>query len=168
MFARRSRRQAANGTRLWVDAARASAAHDAWAASFPIAVSYRRCAMSSFVTGALRALCVGAMGVALSASLAYAGAQDFVLINETGVDIYEVYVSPSDVESWEEDILGVDVLPDGDSVEVGFDREEDSELWDLKVSDSEGNSLLWGRLNLLRISELTLRYDNGQPTAMAR
>jgi hypothetical protein len=95
----------------------------------------------------------------------WAGAQDFILNNATGVDIYELYVSPASTDNWEEDVLGVDVLADGDSVEIGFDRDEDAAYWDLMVVDSEGDSIQWHRLKLTEISEVTLRITNGKAIA---
>jgi hypothetical protein len=96
---------------------------------------------------------------------AWAGAQDFILNNATGVDIYGLYVSPASADSWEEDVLGVDVLEDGDSVEISFDRDEDAAYWDLMVVDSEGDNIQWFRLKLTEISEVTLRLNNGKAIA---
>ncbi|HEX8137787.1 MAG TPA: hypothetical protein VF544_09380 [Pyrinomonadaceae bacterium] len=93
------------------------------------------------------------------------GAQDFTLENQTGVSINELYVSPHTSNDWEEDILGVDTLADGDSVDIHFDRSEKSALWDLKVVDKSGNSITWENLNLLKISKLTLHYKNGKAWA---
>jgi hypothetical protein len=95
----------------------------------------------------------------------WAGAQDFVLNNATGVDIYELYVSPASTDDWQEDVLGVDVLEDGDSVEISFDRDEDAAYWDLMVVDSEGDNIQWYRLKLTEISEVTLRIKNGKAIA---
>lgn len=115
----------------------------------------------------MRAAVVGAS--ALLASSAWAdGAQDFTLHNETGVEIYGVYVSPASTTDWEEDILGQDTLPSGDSTDVSFSRDEDAELWDLKVVDSEGEGLYWEDLNLMEISEITLHYKNGKGSATTR
>src|ERR1044071_5356635 len=47
-------------------------------------------------------------------TFARAGKQDFVLHNETGVEIHEVYVSPVTADDWEEDVLGKDPLPNGE------------------------------------------------------
>lgn len=93
------------------------------------------------------------------------GAQDFTLVNKTNVTIHNVYVSPTATDDWEEDILGVDVLSHGDSVDISFGRKEKAKYWDLKVTDGEGNSIVWTRLNLLEISTVTLYYRNGKATA---
>jgi hypothetical protein len=95
----------------------------------------------------------------------WAGAQDFTVNNATGVDVYELYVSPASSDDWQEDVLGVDVLEDGDSVEISFDRDEDAAYWDLMVVDSEGDNIQWYRLKLTEISEVTLRIRNGKAIA---
>jgi len=107
--------------------------------------------------------------LALSMSLCSAafaqGKQDFMLVNMTGVEIHELYVSPHTTDDWEEDILGQDTLPSGESLNITFSPREGAKLWDLKVVDGKGNSIEWERLNLLEISKLTLRYKNGKAWA---
>jgi len=96
-----------------------------------------------------------------------AGAQDFTLVNATGVEIDKVFVSPHDSDDWEEDILGQDTLSDGQKVDVKFNRAEKSAMWDLRVEDSKENSIEWENLNLLEISKLTVNYKDGKATAVA-
>jgi len=110
------------------------------------------------------ALSVLAMIVTATA-VARSGKQDFVLRNETGVEIHELYVSPTSADDWEEDVLGVETLPDGESVKVTFDDREKSSKWDLKVVDAKGNSIEWHNLNLIEISEATLHYKDGKAWA---
>ena len=100
-----------------------------------------------------------------NSSASEAGAQDFTLVNETGVEIDKVFVSPHDSDDWEEDVLGKDTLPTGQTVDIKFDRDETAALWDLKVEDKEGNSIEWTNLNLLKISKVTLHYKDKKPTA---
>jgi len=96
-----------------------------------------------------------------------AGAQDFTLVNATGVEIDKVYIAPHSSDDWEEDILGQDTLPDGQKVDIKFNRAEKAALWDLRVEDSKENSIEWENLNLLEISKLTLNYKDGKATAVA-
>ena len=98
-------------------------------------------------------------------TFAFAGAQDFVTVNNTGVDIYHLYVSPSDSNTWGNDILGEDVLLANDSNDIVFDKAETSALWDLKISDKDGNELEWTQLDLLTISKITLNYDGTNAVA---
>jgi hypothetical protein len=112
---------------------------------------------------ALVAVCLLALLVNLPAHAQ--GKQDFTLVNQTGVEIHELYVSPHKSDSWEEDILGQDTLPGGESVVIHFSPKEKAKLWDLKVVDKEGNSIEWESLNLLEISKLTLHYKDGKAWA---
>lgn len=87
------------------------------------------------------------------------GKQDFTLINKTGVTIHKVFVSPHTTDDWEENILEKDTLKSGEEIDITFDREETAAMWDLRVEDSQGNSIEWENLNLLKIEEVTLFYD---------
>src|SRR6185436_10610505 len=88
------------------------------------------------------ALALGVIAIFLTGSaFARRGPQDFVLHNETGVEINSLYVSPHDSDDWEEDILGEDTLPNGKSVKITFDDRNKKVHWDLKVTDKDGNSL---------------------------
>jgi hypothetical protein len=108
---------------------------------------------------------VCALSLLLLPSAFAQGKQDFTLVNQTGAAINELYVSPHTSNDWEEDILGVDTLANGDSVDITFSRSERAALWDLKVVDKAGNSITWENLNLLEISKLTLHYKNGKAWA---
>ena len=111
-------------------------------------------------------LAVSAIAVLVAATAyARAGKQDFVLHNKTGVEINELYVSPVTSDDWEEDILGQDTLADGDSLKITFDDRDKHVHWDLKVTDSKGNSIEWHDLNLVEISEVTLHYKDGKAWA---
>jgi hypothetical protein len=95
----------------------------------------------------------------------HGGAQDFTLVNETGVEIDKVFISPHDADDWEEDILGKDTLPTGQNVEIKFDRDETAAKWDLRIEDKEGHGIEWENLELLKISKVTLHYKDGKGTA---
>lgn len=56
-----------------------------------------------------------------SASQAQTESATFTLVNQTDRDLLEFYASPPEEESWEEDILGADVLGPGESVEIVID-----------------------------------------------
>lgn len=86
----------------------------------------------------------------------HAGSQDFTLINKTGVDIYELYISPSNSEGWEEEMLGKnEILKDGESVDCTFDGSS-AALWDIMIKDKDGNDVTWEKFNLKKINIITL------------
>ena len=90
--------------------------------------------------------------------------QDFTLHNETGQEITEVYVSPTGVDDWEEDILGTETLPNGESVAISFSRRKEN-MWDIKVVFRNGKNSVWTKLNLSQITDVTLSFKNGKPWA---
>ncbi len=98
-------------------------------------------------------------------SSARSGKQDFVLHNETGVEIHELYVSPHSSGDWQKDVLGRDTLPAGESVKITFEDQEKHVKWDLKVVDGNKNSIEWDDLDLTKISEVTLHYKDGKASA---
>lgn len=95
-----------------------------------------------------------------------AGDQDFVLVNNTNVEIYALYVTPHSAAEWGDDILGVDTLPPGEEVLITFARNEKYKFWDLRVEDEDGSYIEWSKLNLLKISQVKLYYKNGKATAL--
>lgn len=94
--------------------------------------------------------------------------QDFNLVNRTGHDISEVYVSPSKSDDWEEDVLGDDELEDGDSTTIRFKRATRTCMWDLKVVYSDDDSsAIWKDIDLCRVSKITIRYNRSSDTTSA-
>lgn len=90
---------------------------------------------------------------------------DFKLVNKTGVTIEKIFISPADVNDWEEDVLDVDTLEDGETVEVKFSVDEAKKIWDLKVEDHEGTAIIWENLDLSKVNVLTLKIVSGKPIA---
>lgn len=91
-----------------------------------------------------------------AASSAQQGKQDFTLYNKTGLAISELYVSPASKDDWEEDILGVDVLPSGENTTIHFSPKERAAKWDIKLIDENGKDHIRYNFNLLEVSEITV------------
>ncbi len=72
--------------------------------------------MRSWMMGRLAGALLALLMVAVTTSTAFADPRDFVLVNDTSSIITHVFVSPSDVTDWGDDILGRDILEAGDSV----------------------------------------------------
>ncbi len=111
-------------------------------------------------------LTVGAFSVASTIEVSAQAAQDFTVINKTGVEIHALYITPHNAKVWGDDILGVDTLPQSESVDIIFSRKERAKLWDLRVEDEAGAFIEWENFNLLEISTVTLYYNNGKATAV--
>ncbi|HEX6324611.1 MAG TPA: hypothetical protein VFZ36_12865 [Vicinamibacterales bacterium] len=93
---------------------------------------------------------------------------DFTLVNKTPYTIVELYVSPTKDEQWGEDVLGKDILEPGKEVEITFSRGETTCIWDLKIVDEDEDEVEWEKFNLCEASEITLKYENGKPTAIIK
>ena len=106
-----------------------------------------------------------AFGFAVTAALigtvqAQEAKQDFKLVNKTGYEIKEVYVSPSKSTDWEEDILGEGVLEDKGAREIHFHRSVKSCHWDLKVVYTvDSSSAVWDDIDLCSVEKITIHYD---------
>jgi hypothetical protein len=111
-------------------------------------------------------LTVGMFSVVSTMEVSAQAAQDFTLVNKTGVEINALYVTPHNADAWGEDILGADTLLNGETLDISFSRKERAKLWDLRVEDDDGNFIEWENLNLLEISKVTLFYKNGKATAI--
>src|SRR5215471_3600126 len=97
---------------------------------------------------------------AILAPLAAAqGKQDFTLYNRTGQAITEMYVSPASQDEWGEDILGIDVLANGESTTIHFSPKERAAKWDIKLVDEDGKPHMRYAFNLLDIDEITVRSN---------
>ena len=97
--------------------------------------------------------------------------QDFVLVNKTGYDISEVYLSAAHADTWDDDLLADedDNFGDGESKTVHFQPKVKTCLWDLKVVyDEDDSSAVWHDINLCEVSKITLRYNakSGATTAL--
>ncbi|TJY59920.1 hypothetical protein E4T66_12110 [Sinimarinibacterium sp. CAU 1509] len=98
---------------------------------------------------------------------AAAGEREFILHNDTGGSINALYISPASMNTWADDMLGVETLVGGESVTIPFGRSGEAALWDVKVSDAEGVDQTWSRINLGQLSTLTLQREDGGVAALA-
>ena len=91
---------------------------------------------------------------------ALAGSQDFVLVNNTGSTIYNVYCSPTGANNWEEDILGdTGTIAPGASVTIRFDARENVQYWDLLVVFDNGVQYPFAEIDLFSVSQITVNSD---------
>jgi hypothetical protein len=111
--------------------------------------------MKAFFAAAFAAV----LAVALPAA-ADDAKQDFKLVNATGYELKALYVSPTKSDDWGDDILGQDVLSDGQAVNVHFSPKVQTCKWDLKVTYSDDNSnAVWQEIDLCSVDKITIHYD---------
>lgn len=113
---------------------------------------------------------VAALGIVLAfAPLSQAdSAMDFTLVNDTGYQINEVYISPSASDEWGENILN-DVLVNGNYATISFQPAADNiPTWDIMVAwDDDSPNTYWRGLKLAEIHKVTLKYDRAKDETSA-
>ncbi|HEY5072226.1 MAG TPA: hypothetical protein VII63_09355 [Caulobacteraceae bacterium] len=78
------------------------------------------------------------------------------IINETSHTMVHFYASNVNTESWEEDILGRDVLRVGGDVVINIDDGTGHCLFDFKAVFDDGDALVRRNVNVCRVT--TYRY----------
>jgi hypothetical protein len=83
---------------------------------------------------------------------------DFTLVNKTGYDIKEIYVGPTSVDEWGDNVLKA-VLKDGQALELKFSEKASAEKWDIKVVYTDGETAWWKGYKLTDISKINLFWS---------
>lgn len=115
--------------------------------------------MRAFLIAAFATLTTLAAGPASAQSL-----QDFQLVNRTGYTIDEVYVSPSNQNSWGDDLMGDDTLEEGQVLNVRFPRGADVCSFDIKVVYDDEETAEFRGVNLCQVSRVTIFYNRSAGT----
>jgi hypothetical protein len=90
---------------------------------------------------------------------------DFTLHNATGKVLKEVYVGPNSSDEWGSDVMGKDVVGDGESVHLSFHPKATAKHWDLKIVFDDGKATVWTDFDLTTIDDITISYKDGKPWA---
>lgn len=98
------------------------------------------------------AVAVFAASSVLTATTASAEDRRVRIINETGHTIVRFYASNVGANSWEEDILGRDVLRPGESVTVNVDDGTGYCKYDFKAVFDDGDSLVRQGIDVCKVS----------------
>jgi hypothetical protein len=95
-------------------------------------------------------------GAAPSAEVQGQARQNFTVVNRTGHVVMTLNVSPASETSWGPDILGRDVLADGESAQVTFERGENQCIWDIRATYQDGDTTDMRGVNLCQVATVTL------------
>ena len=104
-----------------------------------------------YVTNALLALAL----VFASTSAVSALDRRVRVVNKTGFSIVRFYGSNKGSKSWEEDILGSDILRSGQSVNINFDDNSGYCKFDFKAVFDDGDVLVKKNINICEIGTFT-------------
>lgn len=105
----------------------------------------------NIILGGLAALAFLAMPVA-------AQAEDlkFVLTNSSSYNIANFYTSPANVNEWQEDVLGEDLLESGSQVNVTIADGSDQCAYDMKFVFEDGSEFVREGIDICKLGEYTL------------
>lgn len=102
----------------------------------------------------LAAMCIAA----LFAGAAKADTYYVDVTNRTGFTILYLYVSPGDARSWEEDVLGEDVVMNGTTQRVNL-HGYNSPIFDIQLVDEDGDTYTFWNVDVSR-SDLVVTLDH--------
>ena len=77
------------------------------------------------------------------------------IINNTGFTITNFYGSNKGTNSWEEDILGQDILPSGSQVTINFNDGSGYCKFDLKAVFDDGDEVVQEDVNICEVGTFT-------------
>lgn len=98
-----------------------------------------------------------ALGLLAAAAVSAQDARDITVVNKSGKPITELYISPADSDDWEEDVLGVDVLAEGESVKISFSGYKDTQCsFDILARNAAGDEWLLTDLDLCETFTVTI------------
>jgi opacity protein-like surface antigen len=78
------------------------------------------------------------------------------VINNTGEDIYYLYVSRSDSDDWGDDLLDDDVLEPGEGYQVSLPPG----TWDIQVEDDWGDTYTKSDVRIIRSTVIKMTPDD--------
>ena len=104
--------------------------------------------------------------LASSVGAARAADQDFRLVNRTGFQIDEVFVSRHSASEWGRDVMGDDSLGDGETVKITFPRKTEACKFDIKVKYHDDDTAEWGNIDLCEASKITLFWEHNKTRAV--
>lgn len=88
---------------------------------------------------------------------AQAQSQDFQMTNNTGMTLIDVFISPSDSESWGSDVIPGDLILDGETFNFTFtDVSPEKCMWDIMFTADDGVKYYMKGVNLCELTTITL------------
>lgn len=97
-----------------------------------------------------------AAGGAPAAAVQGQAQQNFTVVNNTGFTVMTLNVSSSNENSWGPDILGANVIANGASAMVTFERGQSECIWDIRATYEDGDTSDMRGVNLCEVATVTL------------
>ena len=111
-------------------------------------------------------LSLAAAGLTFAFSAAASASNaDFTLINKTGAQIDEVYVSAASAKNWGTDIMGPNAIAADASVDITFPHGGEACMFDIKVVYADKDTAEFSNVNLCKYEKISLSWDGKQTRA---
>lgn len=81
--------------------------------------------------------------------------REVTIINKTRVPMVEFYASNTGTESWEEDILGADILNPGESIDIDIDDGTGACRFDFKAVFKDGEAVIQPKVDVCKVGEFS-------------
>lgn len=95
----------------------------------------------------------------LAAQAFAAAGKKINIFNGAQYDFYTLYLSPTNANDWEENVLKEGTLPNGNKYELEASRTAKAEAWDIKVTNKAGETATWIGVPLNKAGQVTLLPD---------
>jgi hypothetical protein len=96
----------------------------------------------------------------VSATNSHAQALTFQIVNNTGVTLNNLYVTPSETTNWGHDILPNDMFDAGSTVTVSIPADYGQTCkFDIKITDVPGNYVYFKNVDACTLKVLTIHWD---------
>ena len=103
------------------------------------------------------------------APMAQAANQDFTIVNRTGYEINDIWVSRASGNDWGRELMGRgNILSDGESFDVSFPNGTRACRFDLRVRYTDNETAVWNDMDICSISRVSLFYDRKAGGTRAR
>ncbi len=91
------------------------------------------------------------------------------IVNSTGLEIHEMYLTGTQIEDWGDDVLGDLTMADATYVQLVLNVDAENVIWDVQVVDSEGTTITWLGIDFSEMPSdgfvLQLSYDGTDAVA---
>ena len=96
----------------------------------------------------------------LISSLFHIFSQEAVVINKTGFDLYNIYISPSGLEDWSDDLQPFDVILSDQYKILDLSQFEDESVFDFRFIDVDGDEYVKKNVDLNLHRKVVVSLDD--------
>ncbi len=89
-----------------------------------------------------------------------AGTLSYDVVNNTGVTLIDVFVTPAETDNWGKDILPNDVFENGSTIKVTIPPDYgETCMFDMKITDAAGGHITFTNIDICKIIKLKINAD---------